>query len=252
MQSQEQEKLDYRLGEELYQMIEVEVVPSLRKYSSEKDFTRQAISNKAGQIYSLASGGRIAKRQIRLLSEIRGIEEGIPDKAPTARIKGEALTENFSLNLDRGVYGQLKDCTKETHLDLSKATRYCVFGQLSSVAIGSDALQEWQKDVVIRKWRELKRSLASPVLSFYFILVERFVLTPDLTTYFIERDPRPFNHFAESYRDDFYQTRYYGDLKDELGSRPFNSVENVIMEYSDIDLDPGSDLGGFLEQYIAE
>lgn len=248
MASRDKPRLDYRHGEEQYRIIEREVVPSLETFKSEKDFTRQAIQNQATSIRSIADGGGIAERLVLLLSDIRGIEEELPDRSAEARIKDEGLTDNMTIHLDEQEYGVLKDITKETPLDKSKAARYCTICQLSKIAQGSDVLSNWQREEIVRTWAELRKSLSRQKLNLYYVLVERFVLNLENTEYFIEHDPRPFEHFAEAYKADFYEFRPYSELQEQLGERVFNNVENTIEEHTEISFEAESGTPGFLDR----
>lgn len=253
MQLNDKPTLHYRHGEEQRRIIEDDVVPFLDQYKSENDFTRQAIHNNARPLQGIAEGGKVSERLVLLFDEIRGIDEKLPDRSAEARIKNEGLAENQSIKLGKEPYGWLKNIIKEvTHLDKSKATRYCNVCQLANVARGTDILDDWQHDAVIRTEMELKKSLESPKLNLYYILVERFVMYLDSTEYFIAQDPRPFEDFAEAYKKDFHETRPYNELKEELGERVFTNVENTIEEYTDISFEPDSESSGFLEKYLEE
>jgi len=251
MPGQDKPTLDYRHGEEQARIIESEIIPHLDKYRSESDFTRKAIHNQAREIRHLSQGGKTAKRLINLLDNVRGVDENFPDRSSQARMKDEDLAPNTSISLEAKVYHILKEIIMETNLDRSKTTRYCVIGQLSKIAKGTDVLAEWQEDACMRTWTELKLSLSRPKRQLYYVLAERFILSIEETEYFVREDPTPFEHFAESYREDFYDSQAYNELKDQLGDRVFNNVENTIEEYTSLTMESDSD-SGFLEEYLDE
>lgn len=100
-------------------------------------------------------------------------------------------------------------------------------------------------------WTELEKSLIEPQTRLYHILQLRFQVL-DTMGDFIRQDPNGFEGFAEVYHNDIYGTDGYEDLKKNLGSRPFNNVENTIEEYTEYEFENSMEDSGFLEGCLEE
>lgn len=237
MNTRDRTEFRYRLGEETYSIIKHEIVPWMNNVDSVPDFTRWAIRNQAREIGGQAQGGRQAKRLIRLLSDIRGIDEEVPECKSEAGIKEETLDKSLTVTIPYKYARWVTDITDETTLKPSNAIQYCIFKQLAVVVEKIDTYDGWKTREILRTWTSLKTTLIEPKLHLLHVFAKRFVHQYPETRYLIQHDPQAFEDFAEAYKTDFYRTEYYDELKNLYGDRTLTNVENVIEEHSNVSLD---------------
>jgi hypothetical protein len=238
MKSRKEHELRYKLGEETHRIIKKDIMPQSGHGSYVADFTRQAISNQSPQLAQSAGGGMIAKRLILLLSDIRGIDEKIPDSNVRASIKDEDFSKSLTVSISNEVAKKFGKLTDETMLSTSAAVRYCMFGELYEYDQSCDALENWMSEEIARTWSGIRTTIAKPVHHLYYVLGKRFTHQREITLHFIQKDPLPFQHFAEAYKSDFYRSNCYTGIVSKHGDHVLNSVENTIEEYTEISFDP--------------
>ncbi|MWV64493.1 hypothetical protein GRS48_06595 [Halorubrum sp. JWXQ-INN 858] len=247
MTSRKEHELRYKLGEETHRIIKRDVVSQVANADSVADFTRGAISRQAPQLSKLVRGGMIAQRLVLLLSNIRGINEEIPESTPGASIKDERVSKSLTVTITNVAAREFGNLTDETTISTSVAVRCCIFAELYDYDQEDELLDDWMSEEIVRTWSGIRANIAEPLRYFHSILANRFTHQRDITQYFIQKDPQPFNHFAESYKNDFYQTACYTDLINNHGDHVLTNVENTIEEHTEFSFD--SEKRGFLSEY---
>ncbi|GAB3684382.1 hypothetical protein GCM10028857_13290 [Salinarchaeum chitinilyticum] len=241
------EELNYRVDQELYETCRYDVVRQSDQWDSVADLTRAAIKAEITDLHGTAKGGRVARKLVRRVDDIREIQEEAPEASAEARIEGSDSMRSLTAAIPKEHAGMLKDLTDETELSPSEAARYCLFKYLSEEIDKDELLQEWQDRKITKTWVNLRNSLVEPKIGLHQVLTRRFRLLKK-TPYFIRDDPQAFRDFAEVYKADFYETDLYDQLQGVYDDRTFSTVESMIEEYTDIVLDADSDLpDDFLE-----
>jgi hypothetical protein len=248
MTASQTKNISYTQTEEFHSAIKYHTVEKFDRYNTVADFTRKAISDQAEDIHEFAEGGRIANRLVRRLSRIRGVDEEEANAKPPSHIIEDDFGRSLSVNITLQQDGKLSDLQDETKLDRSQAVQYCQFRTLAKLANKYDIFDGGTEREMIQTWAELKGSLIDPKLNLHYVLTKRLVHQRDTTYYFIENDRRPFEEFAEVYRDEFYETDLYHSLVDLFGEHSLTNTENVIEEYTDVALDHQED-STFLEEF---
>lgn len=240
MTASDTEKLRYRLDKDTYEGIEYTLIPASDRWNSLADFTRESIQSQVKPLIRVASGGREANKLIRLLSDVRGINEKQQEIPVKPRIEGRDLEKSTSVTLSLEDFNQVKTLADEMAGKPATATGYCIFKQLSELAIKTDHFDTALERRLTQTWAELNNSLIEPKIHLYQILTKRFRIQ-DTTEYFIQQDPRPFEEFADVYRDSFYQSDSYEFLDETFGRRTINDVENMIEEHTAITFSNSND-----------
>lgn len=247
MKSRKEHELRYKLGEETHRIIKKDIMSQSGDGSSVADFARESVSNQSPQLAQIAEGGMIAQRLIFLLSDIRGIDEKIPDSTVRASIKDENFSKSLTVSISGEVAKKFGKLTDETTLSTSAAVRYCMFGELYDYDQSCGSLENWMSEEIARTWSGIRTTIAKPVRHFHNVLGKRFTHQREITRHFIQKDPLPFQHFAEAYESDFYRSNCYTGIVSKRGDHVLNSVENTIEEYTEISFDPGR--REFLSEY---
>lgn len=189
----------------------------------------------------------IAQRLVLLLSDIRGIDEEIPESTVDASVKDERISKSLTVRITNEVAKEFGKLTDETTLSTSVAVRCCIFGELYEYDQQYGTPDDWMSDEIVRTWSGIRATISEPLQYFHYVLARRFTHQKELTQYFIQEDPKPFSHFAEAYESDFYQTTCYTDLINYHGDHVLTNVENTIEEHTEITFDP--EKGDFLSEY---
>lgn len=224
--------LDYRLDKDTYEALQYDLVEKSKRWDSRADFTREAINEHAESLARVASGGRLANRLVRLLSDVRGIQEEEKEPSKKPKIEGRNLKKSTTAKLPLEDFNSLNELSDEISVTVATAAGYCIFRHLNGICSHTDYFDSSQERNIIQTWTELNNGLIEPKLNLHQVLTKRFRLH-ETTTYFIQRDPQPFTEFAEVYHDQLYNTQPYNRLHEIFGSKTFNNVENTIEENTD-------------------
>ncbi|TKX42457.1 hypothetical protein EXE41_17235 [Halorubrum sp. SD690R] len=247
MKSRKEHELRYKLGEETHRIIKRDVLSQSDNKRSVSGFTRKAISSQAPQLAELVRGGLIAQRLVLLLSNIRGINEEIPESIVGASIKDERISKSLTVSITNEAAREFGKFTDETTISTSAAVRCCIFRELYEHDPEYEILDDWMRDEIVRTWSEIRATITEPLQYFHHVLARRFTHQKDITQYFIQQDSKPFLDFAEAYKSDFYQTACYTDLINNHGDHVLTNVENSIEEHTEFSLYP--EKREFLSEY---
>lgn len=240
-------QVSFEVGEATYDTVRYTVLDAHEDYDSFTEFVQKAVRRQASSISSLADGGQPARQLIRLFSQIRGIDEDVPEDNTEATIKGENVSDiPFSVELAGNPRGDLNDICDNTGRKRPAAVRRCIYWELKSLAQHTSIFQQWQEKCIVRTWTELQKGLILPQHRCYEMLTRRFVNQIDTMEWLISLDPEPFNDFAEVYTSNFIESRSYELLKEKYGGSTFTDVENAIEEQTDFSIERGTDDTDFL------
>lgn len=233
MKSDNTKELKYRLDTDTYEEIRYTIVPASDRWDSVADFTRFAIGNNIKDLTRSASGGRICNKLVRYLSDIRGIEEKEQSVSAKPKIENRILEKGLTANISVEQFGLLEQFSDEIKAKPATATGYCIFEQLSLIAVQTSNLDNPYERRVLQAHNRLTESLAGPKMNLHDVLSRRFRVS-NRTEYFIQNDIGLFGEFATEYRDSFYCSDSYEYLEKIFGRRTFNDVENTIEEHTEI------------------
>jgi len=242
----------FRIPEIEYSIVK-EIAVKSDQYSSSKGFFEEAVRTNVNPLQNLAAGGKNARTLIKLLDNVRGITAPIPEGIAEAHILDGDLSDiRPRIELPTKIDTVLTEMKLETGLSRSELIRRCILRHLNQLTLGSDVIDGWRRDEIQQTWEEISADMRRPKSQCYDTLQLRFVDELPTTRRAIEADPAGFYKFADEYADKFHRSDCYKQLLEKRSERPMKNAENVIEEYTDVNIAVEEATDSFLQGILDE